>query len=77
VNALPHSSPLIRKLDELFDRERDLFNRDESEYYTCSQNISNRVSEYHREIGFHWFPDGAEKYLHGLVDIYEDELPKG
>jgi hypothetical protein len=68
VGKLNKDSLLLRQLEkideELLEITDDLF------------SLSGDLSDYHRGIGFHSFPESAEEYLTDLIDIYSANLAK-
>jgi hypothetical protein len=63
-------SPFYRKLGEL---EETLYQGVDAKGFDLL-GLSEALSEYHRGIGFHHFPESAEEYLVDLIQIYSGEL---
>jgi hypothetical protein len=69
VGKIKVDHPLLRKLDAVNDQILHLENVELSD-------LVEDISEYHRDIGFHRFPEFIADYLKGLIEVHERFLAR-
>jgi GTP1/Obg family GTP-binding protein len=68
VERIKDDHPLINRLNATYEELIELVG---SNANNDLSNVVDEVNEYHRDIGFHCFPEFIEDYIKGLLEIYE------
>jgi hypothetical protein len=69
VGKIKSDNPLLRRLDAANDQILHLGNVELS-------GLIEDINEYHRDIGFHRFPEFIADYLGGLIEVHERVLAR-
>ena len=73
VERIKDDHPLINKLNATYSELVELVGSNTNNDLSC---VVDEVNEYHRDIGFHRFPEFIEDYIKGLIEVYERLLAR-